>query len=315
MTNQSFYSLFDYPEEMRSSHSWVLWRLEERDGRSIKMPYQINGYPAKSNDSKTWSSFAEALEALKQSARYKGIGYMFDLQSRIVFIDLDHCISETGELNQFAQDTLSEFPSAFVEVSQSGTGLHLFTVGSIPSSVKTKEIEMYAEKRFCAISGRIFRKTDHLHDEQEALNNVFQKYRKPEKPKYKPLPCQQNVSLSDSEIMQSAMNDKKFQRLYSGNYEEYESQSEADMALCMKIAFYAGRDPAAVDRIFRTSALYRPKWDKKHFSDGCTYGEKTVLNACQAIDETSREYIKRREREQFEEFNRLICGFGKNQKD
>ncbi len=313
MKHEIVKNLQQYPSEMRVLNNWVLWRLEERDGRSLKMPYQVNGYKAKSNDPKTWSSFTEALAVFIASDIYRGIGYVFDIQSRIVFIDLDHCISETGELSQVAEDVLSALPGAFVEVSQSGTGLHLFTIGSVPHSIKTAEIEIYAEKRFCAISGRIFREVIRLHEEQEGLDYVFQKYKKPEKQKalkreaVPVMSCPDSVPLSDSEILQKALKDAKFQKLYSGDCTGYGSQSEADSALCWKIVFYAGRDPVTVDRIFRTSALYRPKWDREHFSSGETYGQRTVSNACQAKIETLNEFRKKREREQFNEFVRSIC--------
>ena len=45
------------------------------------------------------------------------------------------------------------------------------------------------------------------------------------------------------------------------------------MALCMKLAFWSGQDKEQMDRIFRTSGLFREKWDQKHHADGATYGE------------------------------------------
>lgn len=186
--------------------------------------------------------------------------------------------------------------------------LHLFTVGSVAKSMKTKEVEIYTDKHFCALTGRIFRQVTQLQAEQSGLDYVFGKYRKPEKQKtVRQPPGEQHVTLSDSEILQAAMKDKKFCMLYSGHWEGYGSQSEADSALCWKIVFYAGRDPDTVDRIFRSSALYRQKWDQKHFSDGRTYGEETISNACRADIETRHEFRKRREREQFNEFIKSVC--------
>ena len=54
----------------------------------------------------------------------------------------------------------------------------------------------------------------------------------------------------------------KFEKLWSGNWEDsYPSQSEADLALLGILAFWVGDDPERIDRLFRQSELYRPKWE------------------------------------------------------
>lgn len=56
-------------------------------------------------------------------------------------------------------------------------------------------------------------------------------------------------------------NGEKFSKLYdNGDFSDYGSQSEADAALCAMIAFSIGPDPAAIDEVFRSLALYREKW-------------------------------------------------------
>ena len=71
----------------------------------------------------------------------------------------------------------------------------------------------------------------------------------------------------------------------AGKWEgKYPSQSEADMALCMKLAFWSGKDKEQMDRIFRTSGLFREKWDQKHHADGATYGEETIDRAVENTD-------------------------------
>ena len=57
------------------------------------------------------------------------------------------------------------------------------------------------------------------------------------------------------------------------------SQSEADLALCGKLAFWFQKDAVRIDKIFRQSSLFRAKWDEKHYGDGSTYGQKTVETA------------------------------------
>lgn len=40
----------------------------------------------------------------------------------------------------------------------------------------------------------------------------------------------------------AAANGEKFKRLYSGNFSDYNSQSEADMALVAMLAYWTGPD-------------------------------------------------------------------------
>ena len=52
--------------------------------------------------------------------------------------------------------------------------------------------------------------------------------------------------------------------------DKHDSQSEADLSLCCKLAFWSGKDKQQMDRLFRKSALFRDKWDTKHHADGAT---------------------------------------------
>lgn len=49
--------------------------------------------------------------------------------------------------------------------------------------------------------------------------------------------------------------------------------------MCVLLAFWTGKNADSVDRLFRQSGLYRPKWDERHFGDGRTYGQATIESA------------------------------------
>ena len=77
------------------------------------------------------------------------------------------------------------------------------------------------------------------------------------------------ISLEDEEIIKmatAASNGLKFNQLWSGDISGYKSHSEADLALCQILAFWSGNNPDQIDRLFRQSGLYRPKWDEKRGS-------------------------------------------------
>lgn len=296
-----------YPEEMRSLKQWVLWRIDYVDGTPRKVPYQITGRKAQSNNPVTWSTYEEAWEALKRnSGSFNGLGFVFTKESHIVFVDLDHCIDEDGVLNDIAVEVRSTLSEAFVELSQSKTGLHFFTLGEIPEALKTKQIEMYSSGRFCALTGVIYHRrwTGKLTDETPGLMDLFLKYKKKTSRKqHRPVVRASDLELSDAAILDLAMNNQKFSKLYSGDWSGYGSQSEADLALCVKIAFYTGNCPEKIDMIFRSSGLFRPKWDTRHFKNGMTYGEFTVMKAGDLVEETYSDWIRRVNNDRFQEIN------------
>lgn len=106
----------------------------------------------------------------------------------------------------------------------------------------------------------------------------------------------QPVSLDDNALLvkaQAAKDGEAFKRLLDGDWVGYPSQSEADQAFCNKLAFWTGKDPARMDRIFRSSGLYRDKWDNRHGAK--TYGEMTIDRA---IEGTGEAYQERRQRQE-----------------
>ena len=115
-------------------------------------------------------------------------------------------------------------------------------------------------------------------------DNFLKKKQKAKKKKGK----KSGEKLTDEEIIEKATdagNGEVFAELMAGKWEgKYPSQSEADMALCMKLAFWSGKDKEQMDRIFRTSGLFREKWDQKHHADGATYGEETLERAIENTD-------------------------------
>lgn len=64
------------------------------------------------------------------------------------------------------------------------------------------------------------------------------------------------------------------------------SQSEADMIFCNQLSFWCSGDPVLIDRFVRASGLMREKWNEPHYSDGTTYGERTIEKAIARVEDT-----------------------------
>lgn len=95
--------------------------------------------------------------------------------------------------------------------------------------------------------------------------------------------------LDDAELLdkaRAAVNGAAFDALYGGAVPAGKSHSDADMALCMHLAFWTAKDAGAMDRLFRGSGLMREKWDERHSRDGRTYGQMTIDKAIAQTTET-----------------------------
>ena len=230
---------------------------------------------------------------------YNGYGFM--VSDGIVFIDVDHCVSINGNIDERGKDILSAFPLSYAEISQSGQGIHILTRGTIPRGFnnRTCGVEMYSFGRFCAYTGNAIQALEPT-EEQEGIDYVFNKYsthsRESKMISTASLPTGIS-SHSDRWVINHASNIKgqqgrDFRTLFNGDTSSYESASEADSALCTLLAFWCDRDQGQIDRIFRHSGLYRPKWERQD------YRARTINHACDHIPETFSEWIQRRQKEQ-----------------
>ncbi len=145
------------PQELKDSPSWTLWKKEIRDGKDAKVPYQVDGTRARSNDPSTWVKMDTAIMAYQDIGGYDGICFMMPVEpSGIVFIDIDHCIND-GVIEPWAQEVIDDFNS-YTERSQSGNGLHILIRGEKPIERCRKAgspFEIYTHLRPCYLTGDV----------------------------------------------------------------------------------------------------------------------------------------------------------------
>jgi putative DNA primase/helicase len=277
------------PAQLKALRQWAGWRLKRRKGGKMgKIPVSPEtGVLAKVNAPRLWGSFAAALQACK-SGKWgcAGIGFVFTRQDPYVGIDLDHCRdSRTGAIDPWAQEIIDKAKS-YTEISPSGTGFHIWVkVKEKPLSLvnrKFRGIEIFVSSVYLTVTGdhlpgtpkciaygdKFVEKLIAAHSKKES--KVRTSGKSPGKPKSQPNIKRQDVG--------GVMPDK-FQRLYSGDWSGYSSQSEADLALCSILASLTGSNRSLMDQLFRNSGLFREKWTQKHFSSGKTYGEATIAKA------------------------------------
>lgn len=304
----------DVPSCIVDREQWVCWRTQKRDGKRTKVP--INPHTnlfGSATDADSWSDFETARATVVQGSA-DGVGFVFSDDDPFVGVDLDDCrVPETGSLIDEAETIVAELDS-YTEVSPSGTGVHILVEGALPGDRNRKDwVECYDTKRFFTVTGEHVDGTPAaIGTREEPLVWLYREYLDPgyePEPAHDPTPPTEGESnavsegwdqdgsttagsdgneLSDQSVVdraQNAANGEKFGRLWWGNTQGYESQSEADMALCSLLAFWTGGDSSQIDRLFRDSGLMRPKWDEQHFADGSTYGEKTIERVLQFTDD------------------------------
>lgn len=286
-----------FPDSLKQLPIWALWRLEaDPKGRPTKVPYSPHyDGRASSTNPRTWGTFCEAVRKYKSRPDYyQGISLIISKEYGLVFIDIDHCVDEDGVLNETASDIVGSFGRQFMEFSQSGAGIHIITRGKIPKSFKNSQngVEMYTDKRFCAMTGNVLFKADPT-EEQAVLDELYQRYKTPDKVKTPRKSTDRALSNDDQWVIDHATGHGRFGSLFSGDWNSagYGSQSEADLSLCLILAFWTDCDADQIDRIFRSSGLYRDKWDRDD------YRNTTIQSAIDQCEETLPEFINRKNRE------------------
>jgi hypothetical protein len=166
------------PEELTAVRQWHCWKVVKNEkGDDVKVPIQVNGATAKSNDPKTWTDFEKASDAAQFHS-----GLAFEITEPWTGIDLDDCLDDDG-LKPWAIEILFRFDGiGFAEVSPSGTGIKILTRGRKPAGSRCThkfddgQIEVYDNRRFWTITGDLYNGQDEIGDGQEAVNWICEKF-------------------------------------------------------------------------------------------------------------------------------------------
>ena len=216
--------------ELQPLQQWVVWRGELEDGKQKKIPYNPHYRNARASVKipKSWGTLDESLTAL-ETGNYSGLGFM--ITPPLVMIDLDHSVDRATEAITDPQaEEIVQSLNSYTELSPSGTGLHILTVGTLPGKGIHTAIEMYGQDRCTTITTPHLQGTpttsENRTEEVAALYHQFA-------PSVSE-PTNQNTrggvwSRSTlTELPPEAEHDAVLQRLLSGDSAGYASQSNAD---------------------------------------------------------------------------------------
>jgi hypothetical protein len=275
-----------------------------RVGKTDKLPvdYRTGALPA--SGSGVESIWCDADTAIEYAAVYGdnyGVGFYFTNNDPFWFLDIDNCLSADGtQWSELAVSLMTTLNGAYLEVSQSGKGLHIIGSGVTPLHACKNTaygLELYHEGRFVALTG-IHASGDARVDMTHMLGWLVDSYFKPSDTVAvawtdEPDP-EWNGNVDDDELIKRALRSQgagaafgkraTFADLWNADVErlagafpdeqrDYDASS-ADAALAQHLAFWTGKDCERMLRLMQRSALVRDKWNRDD------YMQRTILGAC-----------------------------------
>jgi hypothetical protein len=256
-------------DELKQQRRWVLWRLIQKPGtpKPTKVPFQVNGNMARTNDPATWATYAESEGVVSQ---FSGIGMVLGEVDGVAVwgVDIDNCCDAvTGKFSQESREVVISLDS-YGEYSPSGTGCHVFGLGKLPGEGEpvvrpypgAKQIEIkgrsYQGRGFYfTFTGRHLSKTPHeLMAHQAEITALYN--RVAAMPTKTGASKGLTIAITEDEAT-------RFKKLMAGDMSAYDGDhSKADMALVHLLSKKFHGNAFLIDQEFCKSGLYREKWDR-----------------------------------------------------
>ncbi|CAB0000079.1 unnamed protein product, partial [Nesidiocoris tenuis] len=235
------------------------------------------------------------LEQAQQTAAGLGTNYragvIIDGDGRWC-VDIDGALQADNSWSPLAVELCTTFTGCYVEVSQSGKGLHIFGYSaSVPPHVSKNvplHIELYSDNRFICLGQQ--GQGDMFFDASAPLNAVVSRYFPQTEqtaaaewttthvatscpiPDDEKLIAKARAATSAAGVFGSRAS---FKELWQGNTDAYDGDaSSADAALAQHLAFWTGNNCERIESLMRRSALKRDKWDNHK-----SYMQRTILGA------------------------------------
>ena len=279
------------PQELKFNALWCCWKyvpdidkdtneqLKDKNGNPqfIKKPFNVlTGHGAKPNDPSTFVGYPVLINHIHKYLTYDengkqrgGIG--LGIFRGFSAIDIDHCVDQYGNISEMAQDII-KYCQSYTEYSPSKTGIRIIFKTNTKLDKENYYInnhklglEIYISdntNKFVTITG------DKLSGDdinELDISYILDKYMK------KGLFDIDKVLKKDDKL------NELWNKIAPGSHAD---ESESDMALCCKLAFYLKNDESLIKQYFEKSPYYQSKDDmhkKKWNSNG--YAIQTIRSA------------------------------------
>jgi hypothetical protein len=288
---------------------WVTWDAypdPEKPGKTIKRPTDVRtGAWCDSNNPEHQYPYADAV------ATGRRVGFVFDQADGFWFFDIDGALEAAPgggyQWSPLASQICDQLRGAAIEVSQSGTGLHIVGRGAVPEhSCKNivAHLELYTHQRFIALTGHHAQGSAGF-DATPAITALAERFFPPNPHgdiagwTDEPTPEFSGPS-DDGELIRAALasgkksaaaafgdNHVTFEDLWTANEDALAKRwpsdkggydaSQADGALASHLAYWTGKNCERIRTLMFQSALVREKWDR------VSYIETTIIKAASVV--------------------------------
>ena len=272
----------------------MLYKLVPKaNGKTDKFPVNPRTLEVTTaHDPANWVDHGTAVAALTMCDDSHGVAFIFTSNDPFFFIDIDNCMVD-GKWTQLASELCTQYQGCAIEVSQSGTGLHI--MGSYQGATPEHGckniplgLELYTEKRFIALTGTNISgdiRTDCTGVLPFTINQHFPPSVTNELMDWRNTPVDEWNGPEDDDTLINKMvnsggassvfgNKATFADLWNNNIpaltiaypslndvDPYD-RSSADMALAHHLAFWTGKNHERIMRLMNASGLVRDKWTK-----------------------------------------------------
>lgn len=297
---------------LATRRQFICWRLVD----GVKVPTDARGFNHSAHDPAIWMDAETAIRCATDA----GLGVAFVLTDDDPFhcLDIDDCYDAAArQWSARATELCQRFAGCAIEVSQSGTGLHIWMSGSIPEArrVKLNGLELYSRLRFIALTGNVsstgsaaFTPPDlalwvaeHFPPDPNAPEDgglvwhvgpiaewsgptddtelIRQFLAEPPR-----VVADAAAAFGDAQPLSNASLWNADTAVLSRAFPpdklgEPFDRSRADMSLAMRLAIWTGKDAPRVERLMAQSALARDRWTEA-WSSQYTRNQHDIAAAC-----------------------------------
>lgn len=285
-------------------NQFILYRKDwdDKKGKYTKRPCDIAGQVHNAHDSNIWVSFDEASLGVELLGDTFGVGFVFTDNDPFFFLDIDNAL-HNGQWSPIVGELCNMFPGAYVEVSMSGTGIHI--VGSLSQRIDhtsrnaEHSLEFYTEARFMALGNPNTSHGDVHTNHDGGVTGLVAKYFDPMNKVTGTTAvassdwttthnAQSRPILNDDALVAKAMKSSSASSVFGGNSKasfaelwtaadslgdyypadndkDTFNRSTADSALATHLMFWTGGDCERTKRLMKQSALYREKFERDDY--------------------------------------------------
>lgn len=295
----SKYNFDNIPQEVKEKALFCLWTYS-----STKTKIPIDPHTLKFGNSADKTKFDKFENVVNKTNDKYGLG--IGVFNNMSAIDIDHVVDENGEINEKAQDIIDKINS-YTEFSPSGTGIRIllkcndgFSYDKEKYYIKHDDLEIYVSgmtKRFLTVTGNYI--CGEFRNGQRELEFILDKYMR--RKRTTKTPSHNHKVITNENYLEIGLkNDEKLKELWNAEPSGYGgNESETDLALCNKLAFWCNKDYDKMYNAFMSSPYVRKK-DNDHIKklERDDYLQMTINKAITHCDNTAYEkYGKDEEKE------------------